>query len=93
MLELQRYEGMTEPELDKVREEAVNNFEVTDILLIHRYGELEVGDNIIGIVVSATHREGAFEACRYCIDRIKEKVPFWKKETSKEGDSKWLKKS
>lgn len=89
-LELQRYEGMTESELDKVREEAINNFEVNDILVIHRYGELEVGDNIVGIVVSAPHRGEAFEACRYCIDRIKEKVPLWKKETTEENDSEWL---
>ncbi|MFP3872670.1 MAG: molybdenum cofactor biosynthesis protein MoaE [Candidatus Natronoplasma sp.] len=89
-LELQRYEGMTGSELEKVREEAVNNFKVNDVLVIHRYGELEVGDNIVGIVVSAPHRKEAFEACRYCIDRIKEKVPLWKKETGEEGDSKWL---
>ncbi len=90
-LELQRYEGMTGSELDKVREEAVNNFEVNDILLVHRYGELEVGANIVGIVVTAPHREEAFEACRYCIDRIKEKVPIWKKETTEKNGSEWLK--
>ncbi len=89
-IELQRYEDMTESELDKVREEAINNFEVNDILVVHRYGELEVGDNIVGIVVSAPHREAAFDASRYCIDRIKEKVPLWKKETTEENESEWL---
>lgn len=90
-LELQRYEGMTGSELDKVRQEAINNFEVNDILVVHRYGKLEVGDNIVGIIVSAPHREAAFDACRYCIDRIKEKVPLWKKETTGENESEWLK--
>jgi len=90
-LELQRYEGMTESELEKVKEEAINNFKINDILIVHRYGELEVGDNIVGIVASSPHREDAFEACKYCIDRLKEKVPLWKKETAEDGESQWLK--
>jgi len=89
-LELQRYEGMTENELEKVKEEAINNFNITDLILVHRYGELDVGENIVGIVASAPHREEAFEACKYSIDRIKEKVPIWKRETRKSGESKWL---
>ena len=89
-LELQRYEGMTESELIKVKEEAINNFEITDLILVHRYGELDVGDNIVGIVASAPHREEAFEACKYAIDRIKEKVPLWKRETVESGESRWL---
>jgi len=89
-LELQRYEGMTESELEKVKEEAINNFKITDLVLVHRYGELDVGDNIVGIVASAPHREEAFEACKYSIDRIKEKVPLWKRETTKSGESRWL---
>ncbi len=89
-LELQRYEGMTESELEKVKEEAINNFEITDLLLVHRYGELDVGENIVGIVASAPHREEAFEACKYSIDRIKEKVPLWKRETTESGGSQWL---
>ncbi len=89
-LELQRYEGMTESELEKVKEEAINNFDITDLVLVHRYGEFEVGENIVGIVASAPHREEAFEACKYSIDRIKEKVPLWKKETTEGGESKWL---
>ncbi len=89
-LEMQRYEGMTESELEKVKEEAINNFKISDVFLIHRYGVFDVGDNIVGIVVSAPHRDEAFDACSYCIDRIKEKVPLWKKETVESGESKWL---
>ncbi len=89
-LELQRYEGMTEGELEKVKEEAINNFEITDLILVHRYGSLEIGDNIVGIVASAPHREEAFEACKYSINRIKEKVPLWKRETTEGGESRWL---
>ena len=89
-MELQRYEGMTEKELVKVRDEAINNFKVNDIFIIHRIGELSVGDNIVGIIVTAPHREEAFNACKYCIDRIKEVVPLWKKETTSEGEERWL---
>ncbi len=89
-LELQRYEDMTEGELEKVRDETINNFKITDIIVIHRFGDLDIGENIVGIVVSAPHRDEAFEAAKYCIDRIKEKVPLWKKETTEGGESRWL---
>jgi len=46
-LEFQRYEGMTESELENVKEEAINNFNITDLVLVHRYGELDVGENIV----------------------------------------------
>ncbi len=86
-LEFQRYEGMTESELENVKEEAINNFNITDLVLVHRYGELDVGENIVGIVASAPHRKEAFEACKYSIDRIKEKVPLWKREAVSGGES------
>lgn len=89
-LEIQRYEDMTLNELKKVREEVINNFKIDDIYIIHRYGLLKVGDNIVGIVVTAPHRDAAFDACRYCIDRLKEIVPLWKKETTEEGEDKWV---
>ena len=89
-LEIQRYEDMTLDELKKVREEVINNFKIDDIYILHRYGLLKVGDNIVGIVVTAPHRDAAFDACRYCIDRLKEIVPLWKKETTEEGEDKWV---
>ncbi len=79
-MEVQRYEGMTKQELSKVRDEALLNFKISDVLIIHRFGELRIGDNIVGIVVSAPCRTDAFDACRYCIDRLKEMVPIWKQE-------------
>ncbi|MFW6040216.1 MAG: molybdenum cofactor biosynthesis protein MoaE [Thermoplasmatota archaeon] len=89
-LELQSYEDMTEKELEKVRQEAITNFDLSDVFIVHRVGELEVGENIVGIVVSAAHRGEAFDACKYCIDRLKEIVPLWKKETTISGESRWL---
>ncbi len=89
-IELQRYEDMTFQQLERVRDEALNNFEITDVCIRHRYGELLVGDRIVGIVVSASHRQEAFDACRYCIDRLKEIVPLWKKETTGSDETRWL---
>ncbi|MFO8109987.1 MAG: molybdenum cofactor biosynthesis protein MoaE [Thermoplasmata archaeon] len=81
-LEIQRYEGMTLQQMQRVRDEAVNNFQVTDIIIHHRVGEFDVGDNILGIAVSAADYQDAFDACRYCVDRIKEIVPLWRKEAT-----------
>ncbi len=79
-VEIQRYDDITLNELKKVREEVINNFKIDDIYIVHRYGLLKVGDNIVGIVVTAKHRDTAFDACRYSIDRLKEIVPLWRKE-------------
>ncbi len=89
-MKVERYEDMTEKEMVKVRDEAINNFKVRDVKIVHRYGELEVGDNIVGIVVTAPHREAAFDACKYSIDRLKEIVPLWKKEVTCEGEEGWV---
>lgn len=89
-LEIQRYPEMTEEELNKVRDETINNFKVDELLIVHRYGDLKVGDNIVGIVVTAPHRDAAFSACRYCIDRLKEIVPLWKKEKTENGETEWI---
>lgn len=90
-LEMERYEDMTLKELEKVKDETLLNFDVTDLNLIHRHGKFDVGENIVCIMASAPHRKEAFEACEYCIDRLKEKVPLWKKEITEEGVERWLK--
>lgn len=89
-LELERYEGMTTKELENIREEGLNRFDITDIFIIHRFGKLDVKDNIVGIIVTTPHRKAGFEACEYVIDRIKEKVPLWKKEETVESGERWV---
>ncbi|MFW5928726.1 MAG: molybdenum cofactor biosynthesis protein MoaE [Thermoplasmatota archaeon] len=89
-LELERYDGMTIKELENIREEGLNRFEIDDIFIIHRFGELDVKDNIVGIIVTSPHRKAGFEACEYVIDKIKEKVPLWKKENTVESGEHWL---
>ena len=85
-IEIQVYEEMAQRQLEEIREEAIDRFGVEEIAIIHRYGSLEVSDNIMMIAVGGGHRLEAFDACRWVLETIKEKVPIWKKEITPEGD-------
>lgn len=78
-----------EKELSRIRTEAMERFGIESVDIIHRVGELTVGDPIVFILVGASHRRSAFQACEYIIDRIKESVPIWKKEYTR-GGSRWV---
>ena len=88
-IEIEVYPEMAEKQLATIREEAMDRFEVIEVLVVHRYGELRVGDNIVLVAASAAHREAAFDACRYVIDELKKRVPIWKREHTAGGD-KWV---
>ncbi len=85
-IEIQIYEEMAVKQLRAIREEAIAKFDVEEVAIVHRYGSLGVSDNIMMIAVGAGHRPEAFEACRFILETIKEKVPLWKKEFTPEGD-------
>jgi molybdopterin synthase catalytic subunit len=85
-IEIQVYEEMAVKQLQAIREEAMVRFGVEEVAIVHRYGNLRISDNIMMIAVGAGHRPEAFEACRFILETIKEKVPLWKKEYTKEGD-------
>jgi molybdopterin synthase catalytic subunit len=80
------YEDMAVRQLSAIRDEAVERFGVHRVSVVHRYGDLLVGDSIVYIAVSAGHRDEAFTACRYVIDELKERVPLWKKEYTANGE-------
>jgi molybdopterin synthase catalytic subunit len=84
-MEIEVYPEMAEIQLTEIREETMKKFDVEDILVIHRYGDLRVGENIVLVAVSAGHREAAFNACSYIIDELKKKVPIWKREHTPTG--------
>jgi len=79
-LEYHAYEAMALRQLEEVRAQALRDYEVRDIGIIHRTGSLLPGECSIAIVVAAAHRAPAFAACRFAIDTIKKTVPIWKKE-------------
>jgi len=79
------YESMAIKEMQKLAEGVLEKWPVHKILIHHRRGELKPGDIAVIIVVSASHRDAAFTACRYTIDTLKETVPIWKKEYFEDG--------
>jgi molybdopterin synthase catalytic subunit len=81
--------AMALSELRKLRSEAIECFGLIDARLVHRLGDLRPGDDIVFIAAAAEHRAPALEACRWLIDRLKERVPIWKKEITSAGGS-WV---
>jgi len=77
---LEHYPGMTEKALEKIVAEAKARWDVMEVLVIHRVGELEPADQIVLVVVTGAHRGEAFAACEFIMDYLKTRAPFWKKE-------------
>ncbi|PYX79784.1 MAG: molybdopterin synthase [Acidobacteria bacterium] len=84
-LEYESYEDMALKELGTLVEQALAQFKVRDVTIIHRLGRLEIGETSVLIVVAAAHRGVAFDACRWLIDALKRTVPIWKKEYFEDG--------
>ena len=81
----EHYEGMAQKKLREIRERAKNDFDIIEVAILHRYGEIRIGDNIVLIVVGAEHRAEAFRACQWAIDELKRITPIWKLEYTPEG--------
>ena len=88
-LELEVYQEMAIKELSKIREESVKKWDLIDCLVIHRFGKLYVNEKIVLVVCFSEHRNNSFEACKFIMDYLKKKAPFWKKEFYSKG-SNWL---
>jgi molybdopterin synthase catalytic subunit len=86
---LEHYAGMTEREIAKIADEAAKRWNVVDVRVIHRYGELQPGDQIVLVAVASAHRGEAFAACEFIMDYLKTRAPFWKKEHHRQG-AKWV---
>ena len=83
---LEHYPAMTEKALGKIVDEAKERWPINRVRLIHRVGQLYLADQIVFVAVSSKHREAAFDACRFIMDFLKNRAPFWKKETTTKGD-------
>ena len=84
-MEIEHYPGMTERELERLGAESARRYDMLDSLIIHRYGCLAPQDTIVMVAVWARHRAAAFDACRFLIDVLKTRAPFWKKERTPAG--------
>ena len=86
---LEHYPGMTEKMLERIEAEAKERWPLEASLIIHRYGRLEPGEQIVLVATASPHREAAFEACHFLIDWLKTQAPFWKLE-DKESGAEWV---
>ncbi len=85
-LEFEAYEPMAKKEMEEIAREAIDKFGLEAIAIHHAIGILEPGALPVVIAASAAHRDAAFRACRYAIDRLKERVPIWKREVYEDGE-------
>jgi len=85
-LAFEQYEGMAQKTLQKIRRQAITDFGVLEALLVHRYGDIQIGENIVLVIAAAEHRDEAFHACRWSIDELKRITPIWKREYRSDGD-------
>jgi len=88
-LDYDAYPEMAQEKLEQVRAEILERWPADRVSIVHRFGQMKVGEVSVAIAVSCPHRKEAFEACEYAIDRIKEIVPVWKKEVFEDG-AEWV---
>ena len=83
---LEHYPAMTEKALTEIVDTAMQRWDINDVAVIHRVGELMPADQIVLVVTLSAHRGDAFNAAEYIMDYLKTRAPFWKKETTSDGE-------
>ena len=86
---LEHYPGMTERAIERICRDAAGRWEVLDARVVHRVGTLRPTDPIVVVAVASGHRKDAFEACEFIMDFLKTRAPFWKKESTGDGE-RWV---
>jgi len=89
-MHLEHYPSMTEGELARVEAEANARWPLAASLIVHRYGILKPGDNIVLVIAASAHRQAAFDAAQFMMDYLKTQAPFWKKEVGADGTGRWV---
>ena len=84
-LNYEAYEEMALKQMDALAGQALQQFPIRDVGIVHRLGRVEIGETSVLIVVASAHRAAAFDACRWLIDTLKRTVPIWKKESFEDG--------
>ena len=88
-MELEHYPGMTEKALASIEAEARRRWQLAECLILHRYGRLSPGEQIMMVATASSHREAAFAAAEFLMDYLKSRAPFWKKESGA-GGARWV---
>lgn len=88
-LTLEHYPGMTERQLHAIAAEACRRWPLTGVVIIHRVGRLLPGERIVLVACASAHRDAAFDGCRFLMDWLKTRAPFWKREETPAGE-RWV---
>ncbi len=88
-MEIEHYPAMTGPAIEAIEAEAVRRWKLNASLIIHRYGRMAPGEQIMMVATAAPHRADAFAAAEFLMDYLKSRAPFWKKEVTRSGES-WV---
>ncbi len=88
-MEIEHYPAMTEKALTAIRDEAISRFSLSDAMIIHRFGHLSPGEQIMMVATAARHRGDAFSGAEFLMDYLKSRAPFWKKEYGTKG-AEWV---
>ncbi|MGH8581524.1 MAG: molybdenum cofactor biosynthesis protein MoaE [Gammaproteobacteria bacterium] len=86
---VEHYPGMSERHLQQIAQQASTRWPIGDLMILHRVGVLQPGDPIVLVAVWSAHRAAAFDACRFLIEDLKSRAPFWKKEVLAQGE-RWV---
>lgn len=92
-MQLEHYPGMTEKFLTDIASQAMQQWEIMDVLIVHRVGEITPAQTIVLVVVWAAHRAHAYEANQFIMEALKSSAPFWKKEALVSGETRWVEKN
>lgn len=84
-LDYEAYEDMALQQMESLASQALEQFQIRDVAVVHRLGRIEIGETSVLIAALSAHRSAAFEACRWLIDTLKRTVPIWKKEHFDDG--------
>ncbi len=87
---LDHYPAMAQAELQRIETEARSRWPLLGSTIIHRFGRMEPGDDIVLVVTASAHRAAAFEAASFLMDYLKTRAPFWKREETVTGDARWV---
>ncbi len=86
-LELEHYPGMAEAELMRIGAMAIERFNLLALTVIHRFGKIAAGEQIVLVIAASSHRQAAFDGANFVMDFLKTAAPFWKKEHGLDGQT------